>query len=86
MKTIFEDTALEELTYWVRENRKNAVKIYKLIQDIQRNGMDKGEGKPEQLKYRSGWSRRIDQTNRLVYSIDENGFLHILSCKGHYED
>lgn len=50
MKTIFEDTALEELMYWVRENRKNAVKIYKLIQDIQRNGMDKGEGKPEHLK------------------------------------
>ena len=31
------------------------------------------------------WSRRIDEKNRLVYDIDENGFLYILACKGHYE-
>ncbi len=31
----------------------------------------KGIGKPEPLKYRSGYSRRIDDANRLVYEIDE---------------
>ena len=30
-----------------------------------------GIGKPEALKYRKGFSRRIDETNRLVYAIDE---------------
>ncbi|MEG0963286.1 MAG: type II toxin-antitoxin system YoeB family toxin [Lachnospiraceae bacterium] len=32
------------------------------------------------------WSRRIDEVNRLVYHIDENGSLWIVSCRGHYED
>ena len=32
------------------------------------------------------WSRRIDEANRLVYNIDENGFLWIIACRGHYED
>jgi toxin YoeB len=30
-----------------------------------------GIGKPEPLKYRSGYSRRIDESNRLVYDIEE---------------
>lgn len=41
-------------------------------------------GKPEALKYRKGFSRRIDETNSLVYAIDENGVLWIISCRGHY--
>ena len=32
------------------------------------------------------WSRRIDDVNRLVYNIDENGFLWIIACRGHYEE
>lgn len=27
------------------------------------------------------WSRRIDEANRLVYSIDEKGFLWIIACR-----
>ena len=30
----------------------------------------KGIGKPEKLKSRDGYSRRIDETNRLVYDIE----------------
>ena len=30
--------------------------------------------------------KRIDDVNRLVYNIDENGFLWIIACRGHYED
>ena len=61
-------------------------KINELIKDIERNGALNGIGKPEALKYRKGYSRRIDETNRLVYTIDENGILYILSCKGHYKE
>lgn len=85
MATIFEDDALSDLMYWVREDRKTAAKIHKLIQDIQRNGLSTGAGKPERLKYMSAWSRRIDKENRLIYDV-KDGNLHILSCKGHYED
>ena len=45
-----------------------------------------GIGKPEPLGELSGfWSRRIDDTNRFVYRIN-NGVLEILSCRGHYDD
>lgn len=45
-----------------------------------------GKGKPEPLKYREGYSRRIDECNRLVYVIDELQNIKIISCKGHYEE
>ena len=48
---------------------------YLYWQSIERNGALNGIGKPEALKYRKGFSRRIGETNRLVYAIDENGVL-----------
>lgn len=45
-----------------------------------------GIGKPEPLKHRHGYSRRIDDVNRLVYDIDELQNIKIISCKGHYDD
>ena len=46
-----------------------------------------GLGKPEPLKGNlSGlWSRRIDETNRIVY-CERDGIIYIISCKGHYEE
>ena len=67
---------------WVREDRKKAEKIDSLLNDIERNGLYKGIGKPEALRHKCGqWSRKIDDTNRLVYTIDENGYIYITSCK-----
>lgn len=45
-----------------------------------------GLGKPEPLKgeLQGFWSRRIDETNRLVYRV-QGETLEILSCKGHYD-
>lgn len=67
-------------------DRKTLKKINALVKDIERNGLSEGIGKPEPLKYRKAWSRRIDRENRLVYNIDSNHNLLIISCKGHYED
>lgn len=61
-------------------------KINELIKDINRNGLSIGIGKPEPLKHRKAWSRRITKEHRLVYNLNENQDLVILSCKGHYED
>ena len=55
--------------------KKTLKRINELIKDIERNGVLNGIGKPEALKYRKGFSRRIGETNRLVYAIDENGVL-----------
>lgn len=49
------------------------------------NDAAKGIGKPERLKHFDGWSRRITDEHRLVYSVDENKIIHLISCKGHYE-
>ena len=72
--------------YWQTQDRKTLKRINNLLEDIKRNGAMQGIGKPEPLKYRSGYSRRIDDVNRLVYEIDELQNIKILSCRGHYDD
>ena len=50
-----------------------------------RNPFD-GIGKPEPLRENLGgfWSRRIDDTNRLVYVVD-GGDLTIVACRYRYD-
>ena len=79
------DVAWIEYQYWISQDKKIFKKINELIKDIERNGILNGIGKPEALKHRKGYSRRIDEKNRLIYEII-NGQLYILNCKGHYED
>ena len=84
MRKTFTDTGFSHYVYWENHNRKTFNRINALIKDIERNGVDKGIGKPEKLRYRDGWSRRIDETNRLIYDV-ENDILIIIACKGHYD-
>ena len=69
---IFTSHAWEDYLYWQTEDRKTLRRINQLIKDIERNGYE-GIGKPEPLRGElSGyWSRRIDETNRLVYRIND---------------
>lgn len=78
------DYGWEDYLYWQSQDKKILKRINELIKDIERNGYT-GIGKPEPLKGNlSGWwSRRIDDTNRLVYRI-ENGKIIIASCRTHY--
>ena len=46
-------------------------------------GMNILIGKPEKLKYQIGWSRRINNVDRLVYTV-KNEQLIIIACKTHY--
>lgn len=86
MSNVFADEAWEDYTDWQIKDKKIVIRINELIKDINRNGLNQGIGKPEPLKYRKAWSRRITQEHRLVYNFDENKNLIILSCKGHYEN
>jgi toxin YoeB len=86
MNKLWSDKSWDEYMFWQSTDKKTANKINALIKNIEREGLSKGLGKPEPLRHRKAWSRRIDHENRLVYSIDENGYLWIISCKGHYED
>ena len=86
MNKIWSDLAWEEYLQWQILDKKTLKKINALVKDIERNGVADGIGKPEPLKYRKAWSRRIDRENRLVYNIDSDNNLLIISCKGHYKD
>ncbi len=50
MKKIWFDEAWSDYLYWQGQDKKTIKRINALIQDIERNGFDKGIGKPEPLK------------------------------------
>lgn len=83
---IFSQNAWEEYLYWQTQDRKMMKRINDLLKDISRNGLSDGIGKPEPLKHRKAWSRRIDQANRLVYTLDAAQNILVIACKGHYDD
>ncbi len=85
MRKLWSDEAWEEYLYWQETDKKKAKKINDLLKSIEREGAMKGIGKPEPLKYRKGYSRRIDEGNRLAYDV-EDGVLYIYACRGHYDD
>ena len=78
------DEAWIDYVYWQGQDKKTLKRINKLISDTKRSPFD-GIGKPEALKENlSGlWSRRIDETNRLVYAVTD-AHLIIISCRYHY--
>ena len=84
MNKLWTDDGWTDYLYWQSQDKKTLKRVNELIKDIERNGALNGIGEPEALKYRKGFSRRIDETNRLIYAIDENGVLWIISCRGHY--
>ncbi|NLV36139.1 MAG: Txe/YoeB family addiction module toxin [Clostridiaceae bacterium] len=86
MNKIWSDRSWDDYLSWQTQDKKILKRINDLVKDIERNGLSKGIGKPEPLKYRKAWSRRINEEHRLVYVFDDKNNLMIISCKGHYED
>ncbi len=80
----FDPAAFEDLAWWVENDRKQALKIIKLVKEVQRDPFQ-GIGKPEKLKHDlSGcWSRRINREHRLVYQVLEDQ-IRIIACRYHY--
>jgi len=85
MKVIWFEEAWDDYLYWQTQDKKTIKRINQLLQDTKRNNFS-GIGKPEPLKgeFSGFWSRRIDEVNRFVYRI-RNGYLEVLSCRGHYD-
>lgn len=83
MKLLWHEQAWGEYLYWQTQDKKTLKKLNALLTDIARNPYV-GIGKPEPLKYLQGyWSRRIDETNRVVYKVDGDAIV-IASVRGHY--
>ena len=85
MIKLWTDRAWDDYLYWQAQDKRTIKKLNTLIKDIERNPFT-GIGKPEPLKhdFSGWWSRKIDDTNRIVYRI-KDGNLEISQCKGHYK-
>ncbi len=75
MKILWHERAWDDYCYWQVQDKKTLKRINIILKDIQRNSFE-GIGKPEPLKENltGYWSRRIDDTNRIVYTIKERKF------------
>jgi toxin YoeB len=84
MKKLWHESAWEDYLFWQKTDKKVLKRINTLIKSCERTPFS-GIGKPEPLKNElsSYWSRRIDQSHRLVYKI-ENDTLTIIQCRFHY--
>ena len=83
MDKTFSAESFKQYLYWQQHDEETLRKINLLIKSIECDGVGKGLGEP--LKHSDCYSRRIDDLNRLVYDIDDQGYLYIIACRGHYE-
>jgi toxin YoeB len=83
-KAVFQPEFIEDLKYWEKNDRKTALRVIKLIEDILRDPVS-GIGKPEPLKYLAPgtWSRRITQEHRIVYLVRDTR-IDFLQARYHY--
>lgn len=67
---VFQPEFLADLRYWVRQDRRIALRVMDLVEAVLRDPFG-GPGKPEALRFELAgcWSRRITQEHRLVYRV-----------------
>jgi toxin YoeB len=84
MNVTFTPTALDDLRFWLKTDRRLAERILALLEDIRRTPFE-GTGKPEPLRFQLAgcWSRRIDREHRLVYQVEDTEVI-VISCRFHY--
>jgi len=82
--SVFDPHFREDLASWIKEDRKIALRILRLVEAVLRDPFQ-GEGKPEPLKGLGAgvWSRRITREHRLVYLVKEES-VHFLQARYHY--
>ena len=80
----FDASAFEDLAWWIERDRSQALRIVRLIREVQREPFA-GAGRPEPLKHELAglWSRRINQEHRLVYQVTDVK-IRIVACRFHY--
>jgi toxin YoeB len=72
------------MAYWLRQDPRTARRIWELMADVKRTPFT-GIGKPEPLKSwgENVWSRRINETDRLVYVVRDDR-IDFLQARYHY--
>lgn len=81
---IFHPEFRGDLAFWVKTDRKTALRIFKLIEAVMRDPFA-GIGKPEPLRHLAPntWSRRITREHRLVYLVSD-ARIDFLQARYHY--
>ena len=84
-RIVWTQAARDDYQYWQCQDKRTLKRINALIKDAMRSPSD-GIGKPEPLRENlSGyWSRRIDEVNRLVYTVDDDDLV-VIACRFHYD-
>ena len=72
-EAVFHPEFRDDLSYWVRTDRKNALRALRIVESVMRDPFLE-IGKPEKLKFLGPgvWSRRLTQEHRIVYSVSSN--------------
>lgn len=83
-EVVFQKEFLEDLRFWVRTDRKTALRCLDLVAAVMREPIS-GKGKPKRLKYQGGevWSRRLTQEHRVVYLVRQDR-IDFLQARYHY--
>ena len=83
-EAVFQPEFVEDLRFWVKTDRKIALRLFDLIEGILRDPFS-GIGKPEPLKYLAPgvWSRRLTQEHRLVYLVRDER-IDFMQARYHY--
>lgn len=80
----FTPVGWDDYLYWQTQNKKTLKRINHVLREILREPFT-GIGKPEPLRENLAgyWSRRIDDTHKLVYAIEEQAII-VVACRYHY--
>jgi len=83
-ESVFHPEFRADLVYWVKTDRKIALRILELVEAVMRDPLE-GIGKPEALKHELAgcWSRRITPEHRLVYRVTSTR-VDFLQARYHY--
>ncbi len=83
-EAVFHPEFREDLQYWVKTDRKTALRALKIVEEVLRDPFT-GIGKPEPLKYLTvgTWSRRLTREHRIVYLVRDER-IHFLQARYHY--
>ena len=83
-EAVFQPEFIEDLQYWVKTDRKTALRAFRIIEGVLRDPFN-GIGKPEPLKYLASgtWSRRLTQEHRIVYLVRDTR-IDFLQARYHY--
>jgi len=81
---VFQPEFIEDLRFWVKTNRKTALRALDIPEAILRDPFT-GIGRPEPLKYllAGTWSRRLTEEHRIVYLVSESR-IDFLQARYHY--